>query len=61
VAIELDGFAFHSDRSVFEDDRARANELVAMGWTVLRFTWDQVVHRPAWVVSVIRRVLTRAA
>lgn len=38
LAIELDGWAFHNSRTAFDDDRARANLLVSVGWTVLRFT-----------------------
>ena len=38
VAIELDGWEFHHTRTAFDDDRARANLLVASGWTVVRFT-----------------------
>jgi very-short-patch-repair endonuclease len=38
LAIELDGWEFHCSRSAFDDDRTRANALVAAGWTVLRFT-----------------------
>lgn len=38
LAIELDGWEFHSSRTAFDDDRARANALVAAGWTLLRFT-----------------------
>jgi very-short-patch-repair endonuclease len=40
IAIELDGWATHGVRSAFESDRIRANDLVLMGWTVLRFTWS---------------------
>lgn len=38
LAIELDGWEFHSSRSAFDDDLARDNLLVAQGWTVVRFT-----------------------
>lgn len=38
LAVELDGWEFHHTRSAFDDDRARANVLVAHGWTLLRFT-----------------------
>lgn len=38
LAIELDGWEFHSSRSAFDEDRTRANLLVAHGWTVVRFT-----------------------
>ena len=38
LAIELDGWEFHRTRTAFDDDRARANLLVASGWTLVRFT-----------------------
>jgi very-short-patch-repair endonuclease len=38
VAVEFDGFVPHSTRRVFDDDRARQNDLVAAGWTVFRIT-----------------------
>jgi very-short-patch-repair endonuclease len=57
VAIEVDGYASHSRYATFEDDRVRGNELELAGWTVLRFTWSQVVNRPDYVVRVLRAVL----
>jgi very-short-patch-repair endonuclease len=38
VAIEYDGWAWHSGRRAFDEDRARANDLVLLGFAVLRFT-----------------------
>ena len=38
LAIELDGWDFHRTRTAFDDDRTRANLLVANGWTLVRFT-----------------------
>jgi very-short-patch-repair endonuclease len=38
IAIEYDGWDVHKGRKSFDDDRARANELVIMGFSVLRFT-----------------------
>jgi hypothetical protein len=38
LAIEIDGWEHHRTRSAFDDDRARANDLVVAGWNVLRFT-----------------------
>lgn len=38
LAIELDGWEFHRTRTAFDDDRTRANFLVANGWTLVRFT-----------------------
>jgi very-short-patch-repair endonuclease len=55
VAIEVDGWAFHADR--FEADRIRDNDLAALGWLVLRFTWTQVKHKSASVATQIRLAL----
>lgn len=57
VAIEVDGYESHSSLVAFGHDRARQNELVGLGWTVLRFTWDDVVHHPARVARAITGVL----
>jgi very-short-patch-repair endonuclease len=56
IAIELDGMAHHVDVDRFQRDRTRQNALVALGWTVLRFTWSDVAHRPGYVVSTLRGV-----
>ena len=53
IAIEVDGRAFHSDRQAFERDRVRQNLLVARGWLVLRFTWEQITQRPEQVLAAI--------
>ena len=39
LIIELDGWASHGVRSAFEPDRIRGNELLLLGWHLLRFTW----------------------
>lgn len=61
VAIEFDGWAFHSGPDRFQNDRTKGNALVAAGWTVLRFTWRDLGERPDDVVDQIRRALDRAA
>jgi len=57
VAIEVDGYESHTSLQAFRRDRDRQNRLVAMGWTVLRFTWDDVVHDPTRVARAITNVL----
>jgi len=57
VAIEVDGYAFHSDVDDFRRDRRRQNHLVELGWTVLRFTWSDLTERPGYVAATIRSVL----
>jgi very-short-patch-repair endonuclease len=53
LAIEIDGFAHHSSPDAFQSDRTRQNRLVALGWTVLRFTWTDIVKHPEQVAAVI--------
>jgi very-short-patch-repair endonuclease len=56
IAIEVDGMAYHVDVDRFRRDRTRQNTLVALGWTVLRFTWADLVERPGYVVATVRRL-----
>jgi very-short-patch-repair endonuclease len=57
VDVEVDGWSSHSTREQFERDRVRDAELGALGWLVLRFTWNQVTRRRAWVASRIAATL----
>lgn len=61
IAVEIDGRAYHVDAEAFQRDRTRQNGLVALGWTVLRFTWWDLTHRPDYVVDVVRRAVARAS
>ena len=40
IAIELDG-SHHLEAEVRERDLPRQNDLVLLGWTVLRFSWKR--------------------
>jgi very-short-patch-repair endonuclease len=57
VAVEVDGFAFHSSPEAFQADRTRQNVLTALGWIVLRFTYHDLVRRAGHVCETIRSVL----
>jgi len=61
LAIEVDGRAWHSAAERFQWDRTKQNRLVAAGWTVLRFTWDDITLRPEHVIATVRAALTRRA
>lgn len=61
LAIEVDGYESHASPEAFQRDRARQNYLVALGWTVLRFTWHDVVHNAAHVATTILAMLHRLA
>lgn len=54
VAIEVDGWAFHSDPEVFATDRKRQNAIALLGWQVLRFTWLDLTEYPQRVIAEIR-------
>ena len=60
IALEVDGWGSHSSPRALQADLERQNALVELGWTVLRFTWDDVVRRPEAVASRVRRVLAPA-
>jgi very-short-patch-repair endonuclease len=61
LAIEFDGWAWHSDVERFRTDRRKGNALTARGWTVLRFTWHDLERDPGKVVADVRGALARAA
>lgn len=60
LVVETDGFAFHADRERYRSDRRRGNALVLAGWRVLRFSWEDVVQHPAYVVASVRGLLEQA-
>ncbi len=53
VAIEVDGWAFHTDSEVFQIDRNRQNVIALLGWKVLRFTWLDLTAYPRRVIAEI--------
>ena len=59
LAIELDGFEFHGNRTAFSYDRLRQNDLLAAGWEVLRFSYDSIRMDTARCVAQLQTVLGR--
>ncbi len=57
LLVELDSEAHHMDRLTFRRDRSKQNRVVALGWTVLRFTWWDLQNRPYEVVDHLRTLL----
>jgi very-short-patch-repair endonuclease len=57
VAVEVDGWAWHSDVERFRADRQRQNHVVLADWLVLRYTWHDLTQRPTEVISEIRAAL----
>ena len=59
VAVEVDGYRFHSSRRAFEHDRRKDAALQAAGIIVLRVTWRQLQDEPFAVVALLARLLAR--
>jgi very-short-patch-repair endonuclease len=57
VAIEVDGWAFHSSQQDFQIDRERQNYISLLGWKVLRFTWLDLTVYPQRVIAEIRQAI----
>ena len=57
IAIEIDGYEFHSSPDAFQRDRARQNDLVRLGWRVLRFTAPDILRNPQIVPATLKPVL----
>jgi G:T-mismatch repair DNA endonuclease (very short patch repair protein) len=57
VALEADGFRWHSARTRFERDRARRNRLTVLGWRVIHVTWTALTHEPEIVLDSVRGAL----
>lgn len=61
IIVEVDGFAFHSTRASFENDRRRDAELSAQGYRIMRVTWHQLETEHEAVLVRLTQALIRAA
>jgi very-short-patch-repair endonuclease len=59
VALELDGYAYHSGPDEHRADVRRANEIMADGWTVRRFTYSDLLNDPDGFIATVLQVLAR--
>lgn len=59
LVVEIDGAAYHVDPVRFEADRSRDAELCAIGYIVLRFSYNQVIYRWPQVESAILAAVAR--
>ncbi|MGO4255649.1 hypothetical protein [Marmoricola sp. RAF53] len=60
IVIEAESFAWHGDKAALTRDCARYNSFALLGWTVIRFSWTQVIFDPAYVVSVLSEAVRLA-
>jgi very-short-patch-repair endonuclease len=59
LVVELDGYAFHNTTAAFQSDRVRDNDLVRLGYVVMRFTHADVVRRADDVAARLADALSR--
>lgn len=57
IGIEFDGRSVHEAPEALLRDRSRQNRLVERGWTIMRFTWWDVMSEPASFVASVRGAL----
>jgi very-short-patch-repair endonuclease len=57
LVIEIDSWAFHSERRSFEEDRRRDQRLITAGWRVMRITGRQLTREPHAVVATLATAL----
>jgi hypothetical protein len=53
LVVEVDGYRHHRSRRRFATDREQDVVLRMAGWTVLRFAWEHVTDRAAWVARAV--------
>jgi very-short-patch-repair endonuclease len=57
VAVEVDGWAWHTDANRVAHSDLRREMLVRLGWTVLRYTWAELVGQPEVLLADVARAI----
>lgn len=57
IALEADSFAHHGTRKALTRDCRRHVNLTVRGWRLLRFSWEDVMFDPTWVVEMVRQAV----
>jgi very-short-patch-repair endonuclease len=57
LVVELDGHAAHGSAAALERDRQRELKLRAAGYSVMRYTWQQVTEQSELVLADLRAAL----
>jgi len=65
VVGEADGLLKYGEvldptRTSLRDEKLRQEEIEALGYIVVRWTWDDIWRRPEWVVARIRGAMAEA-
>jgi very-short-patch-repair endonuclease len=61
ILVECDGFEHHGERAGLRRDCRRHTGFLCAGWLPLRFSWEDVMYDPTWVVTCVRDAISIAA
>ncbi|WP_092916499.1 endonuclease domain-containing protein [Agrococcus baldri] len=59
LVVEIDSLAWHGSREQMANDRRRDAELTALGYRILRFTYEQVMFEPELVLDIVLGLVRR--
>lgn len=59
LVIEIDSLAWHGSREQMANDRRRDAALTALGYRVLRFTYEQVMFEPEAAMAIVLGLVRR--
>ena len=60
LIVEGDSQRWHGAPEAFQADRRRDNLAQLAGWRILRFTWEDITKRPAYVVAAVEAALSHS-
>lgn len=59
LVVEIDSLEWHSSREQMANDRRRDAQLTALGYRVIRFTYEQVMFQPEAVLHTVLELVRR--
>lgn len=59
LVVEIDSLAWHGSREQMANDRRRDAELTALGYRILRFTYEQVMFESELVLDIVLGLVRR--
>lgn len=60
IVIEAESFEWHGERAALTRDCERYNAFAVLGLVLVRFSWSQVMYRPAYVLGVLADAVASA-
>jgi len=58
VAVEADGYRWHSGHRRWARDVARRNALTSLGWRVIHVTWNDLTSRPQHILRSVEALVS---